>query len=109
MCSWPTWWSSRAVSASASPGHNFFRTAGVSIDGRFIEDVFPPAMYAVTRAYWNAVAETSAPSLGRGRVLIPGKQFLEWEGIVLPLGGPSGPAEMLMGAVVNRPNVEGGL
>ena len=82
-------------------GHSFFQTAGYSINGRFIEEIFPPEMCEATRAHWNACAETSMPSLGRGRVMIPGKEFLIWEGIILPLGPETGPADMLLGAVVS--------
>lgn len=88
-------------------GANFrFRMAGSRFTdvteqrmaGEFIETVFPKAFCDEVRDAWRCGAEGTTV-LGRGKVWIPAKDYLRWEGIVLPLSQPGKDIDTLVGVI----------
>jgi len=70
--------------------------------GDFIEAIFPDMFCAEVRKAWQQ-AYDGATVLGRGQVWIPAKDFLQWEGIVLPLSESGNDVDTLVGVIEFRP------
>lgn len=71
--------------------------------GDFIETIFPDMFCAEVRKAWQQASD-GATVLGKGRVWIPAKNFLQWEGIVLPLSESGKPVDTLIGVIEFRPS-----
>lgn len=92
-------------------GINFrFRMAGTHfceiterrMAGDFIEAIFPDMFCAEVRQAWQQASD-GATVLGRGKVWIPAKDFLQWEGIVLPLSQSGKAVDTLVGVIEFQP------
>jgi hypothetical protein len=70
--------------------------------GEFIEAVFPEMFCAEVRNAWQQASD-GATVLGRGQVWIPAKDFLQWEGIVLPLSQSGKEIDTLVGVIEFQP------
>jgi hypothetical protein len=80
-------------------GSHFTENTGLPMAGSSIASVFPELFCREVREAWSHCARQSAPTLGRGRFWIPERDFLNWEGVVLPLSEPDQPVNMLFGAI----------
>ena len=72
-------------------GSHFTENTGLAMAGASIASVFPEMFCREVREAWGHCANQSASILGRGRSWIPERDFLNWEGVVLPLGEPDQP------------------
>ena len=70
--------------------------------GESIEEVFPEMFCAEVRHAWQQASD-GATVLGRGQVWIPAKDFLQWEGIVLPLAESGKHIDTLVGVIEFQP------
>jgi hypothetical protein len=70
--------------------------------GEFIEAIFPEMFCAEVRNAWRQASD-GATVLGRGQVWIPAKDFLQWEGIVLPLSQSGKDIDTLVGVIEFQP------
>jgi hypothetical protein len=70
--------------------------------GEFIETVFPEIFCGEVRNAWQQASE-GATVLGRGQVWIPDKDFLQWEGIVLPWSRSGKDIDTLIGVIEFQP------
>ena len=70
--------------------------------GDFIEAIFPDMFCAEVRKAWQQASD-GATVLGRGQVWILAKDFLQWEGIVLPLSESGNDVDTLVGVIEFRP------
>ena len=80
-------------------GSHFTENAGLPMTGSSIDLVFPELFCREVREAWSHCARQSTTILGRGRFWIPERDFLNWEGVVLPLSEPDQPVNMLFGAI----------
>jgi len=80
-------------------GSQFTENTGLPMAGSSIASIFPELFCLEVREAWSHCAEQSATILGRGRFWIPERDFLNWEGVVLPLSEPDQPVNMLFGAI----------
>lgn len=81
-------------------GTHFREFIGIEATWRRIAEVFPPAFCREVHYHWNSCVEHRAPKLGRGRLWVPGKSHIGWEGVVLPLSPDDDQVNMLVGGVV---------
>jgi hypothetical protein len=90
-------------------GRDFrFRLAGTHIrdvtedevTGQLVGEAFPPEFGAEVRLVWRAVVEKRRPVCGRGRLWVPGREHVTWEGVAMPLSEGDGVVNMLLGGVV---------
>jgi hypothetical protein len=84
-------------------GSHFVENTGLRMTGSAIAEIFPEMFCREVREAWGHCASRGVPVLGRGRAWIPDRDFLDWEGIVLPLSEPEQPVNMLFGAIEFRP------
>ena len=83
-------------------GSHFCDVTHRRMAGDFIEAVFPEMFCAEVRKAWQHASD-GATVLGRGKVWIPAKDFLQWEGIVLPLSQPGKNIDTLVGVIEFQP------
>lgn len=83
-------------------GSHFTENTRLPMAGSSIAAVFPELFCQEVRDAWSYCARQSVPMLGRGRFWIPQRDFLNWEGVVLPLSEPNQPVNMLFGAIEFR-------
>jgi hypothetical protein len=81
-------------------GSNFAMSTGRRMTGDAIEQIFPPAYCKEVRNAWMDCADRSTTVFGSGQMWVPERDFLQWQGIVLPLGGEHEAPNMLLGAIV---------
>jgi hypothetical protein len=81
-------------------GTHFRDFTGAEATGQLIADVFPPEFCAEVRYHWNSSVDRKAPKIGAGKLWVPGKSHIGWEGIVLPLSPDGEHVNMLLGAVI---------
>jgi hypothetical protein len=81
-------------------GTHFAEWVGINPTGRLIGDVFPPEFASEVHYHWSSCVERKAPKLGIGHLWLPEREFVNWEGVVLPLSPDDGTVTMLLGAVV---------
>jgi len=84
-------------------GSHFTDNTGLKMTGAAIADIFPQMFCREVREAWGHCARQGASVLGRGRAWMPERDFLDWEGIVLPLSEPELPVNMLFGAIEFQP------
>lgn len=84
-------------------GSHFTENTGLSMAGASITSVFPELFCQEVREAWSHCALQSATILGRGRFWVPERDFLNWEGVILPLSEPDQPVNMLLGAIEFQP------
>lgn len=69
--------------------------------GDFIEAIFPDMFCVEVRKAWQQASD-GATVLGKGQVWIPSKNYLQWEGIVLPLSDAGKDIDTLVGVIEFR-------
>jgi hypothetical protein len=79
-------------------GTTFKTASGQELTGRLISEVFPPEFHQEVFDGWNAVVENGGPNWARGRFWLKEKDFLNWQGVALPLRAPNGATDQLLGA-----------
>jgi hypothetical protein len=84
-------------------GSHFAENTELRMTGSAIAEIFPDLFCREVREAWSHCATQAAPVLGRGHAWMPKRDFLDWEGIVLPLSEPEQPVNMLFGAIEFRP------
>jgi hypothetical protein len=80
-------------------GSHFTDATGMAMSGQRISEVFPALFCEEAREAWRYAAGEVSPVLGCGRMWRPEKDFLNWEGIVMPLAEPGQRVNMLFGAI----------
>jgi hypothetical protein len=83
-------------------GTHFGETTGQEVTGKRIAEVFPPQFGDEVRRIWSKAVEERRPVLGRGNLWISGREFVKWEGVVLPLACDQ-TINMLLGGIVFHP------
>lgn len=73
---------------------------GEEITGKHIGEVFPPEFGAEVHQIWSQVVSDKRPVRGTGDLWIPGREFVKWEGLAMPLSSGGGSVNMLLGGVV---------
>ena len=83
--------------------HDF---VGQEVRGKLIGEVFPPGFCAEVREHWGDAVAQTAPKSGRGPLWIDERDYIRWQGVVLPLSAAGGNTVMalLVGAVFLRGN-----
>ena len=81
-------------------GTHLTERIGMELTGRRIGEVFPPAFRAEVHYHWNSCIERRAPLAGSGKLWVPGREHVGWEGIVLPLSPDNDGVNMLLGGGV---------
>jgi hypothetical protein len=79
-------------------GNDFLTATGQELTGRLIGEVFPPEFRQDVFERWNAVVENGGPNWGRGKLWIKERDFMNWQGVVLPLRAEDGSVHQLLGA-----------
>jgi hypothetical protein len=87
-------------------GTHFRDFTGIEFTGRTIGEVFPPDFNAEVLYHWSNCVERRAPVVGSGRMWVPDREHVTWEGIVLPLSPDGTTVNMLLGGGVftHRPD-----
>jgi len=84
-------------------GTHFRESTGQEVTGKRIVEVFPQQFGDEVRRIWGKAVEERRPVLGRGDLWISGREYVKWEGAVLPLAAPDRSINMLLGGVVFHP------
>ena len=79
-------------------GTAFRDVSGQELTGRLIGEVFPPEFRQEVFDGWNAIVENGGPNWASGRLWLKEREFLNWQGVALPLRAPSGETDQLLGA-----------
>jgi hypothetical protein len=85
-------------------GSHFTQATGQPMAGSPIAQIFPDLFCEEVRDAWGQCARYSTTVFGRGKMWLPEKDYLQWEGMVMPLADGDGEANMLFGAIKFRPN-----
>jgi hypothetical protein len=83
-------------------GSQFCNVTNRKMAGELIETVFPEMFCGEVRNAWQQASD-GATVLGRGQVWMPAKDFLQWEGIVLPLSQSGRDVDTLVGVIDFKP------
>jgi hypothetical protein len=81
-------------------GTHFREAVGEEVTGKHIAAVFPPAFGAEVHQIWSRVVDERRPVRGMGDLWVPGREFVKWEGLVMPLSADGHAVNMLLGGVV---------
>jgi hypothetical protein len=81
-------------------GTHFREFAGDEATGKMIGEVFPPDFCAEVRTHWGNSIKQRQPLLGKGELWVSGRDFIRWEGIILPLSPDGATVNMLLGGIV---------
>ena len=81
-------------------GTHIRQALGEELTGRHIADAFPPDFGGEVKAIWSRVVDQRTPVRGWGDLWVPGKEFLKWEGVAMPLSSDSEAVNMLLGGVI---------
>ena len=79
-------------------GSAFYQAVGQELTGQLIGDVFPPDFGSEVFAGWNAIVENGGPNWARGSLWREERDFLDWQGVLLPLQAADGTINQLVGA-----------
>ena len=88
-------------------GTNFRDITRQEATGKRIAEVFPVEFADTMREHWTAVADRQQPLACSGRLWVPDRDHVHWEGLLLPLSTDGRWADMLLGGIVfslNRPD-----
>lgn len=85
-----------------------FRLAGThlgeavskEVTGLRIGEALPSAFHAETHYHWCNCIERRAPLVGRGTLWVPERDFIHWEGILLPLSADGASVDMMLGGII---------
>lgn len=81
-------------------GTHMRETLGEELTGKHIADAFPPDFGGEVRAIWSQVVDRKAPVRGWGDLWVPGREFIKWEGVAMPLSADGETVNMLLGGVI---------
>lgn len=81
-------------------GTHFRDVTGIEFTGRLIGEVFPPAFGAEVFYHWSNCVDRAAPAVGSGRLWLPERDHVLWEGILLPLSSDGRSVNMMLGGGV---------
>jgi len=81
-------------------GTHFREAVGEEVTGKHIAAVFPPEFGAEVHQIWSRVADDRIPVRGTGDLWVPGREFVKWEGLAMPLSTDGHTVNMLLGGVV---------
>jgi hypothetical protein len=81
-------------------GTHIRQALGEELTGRHVADAFPPEFGGEVKAIWSQVADQRTPVRGWGDLWVPGKEFLKWEGVAMPLSSDNAAVNMLLGGVI---------
>ena len=70
------------------------------VTGQHVAEAFPEQFGAEVRQIWRKVVDSRRPVSGRGRLWVPGREHVTWEGVAMPLAEAGGDVNMLLGGVV---------
>jgi hypothetical protein len=73
---------------------------GDELTGRHITDAFPPEFGAEVKAIWSQVVDEREPVRGWGDLWVPGREFVKWEGLAMPLSADGESVNILLGGVI---------
>src|SRR5580765_1817946 len=71
-------------------GTKFLTASGQELTGRLIGEVFPPEFRNEVFEGWNAVVENGGPNWATGALWVKDKDFIKWQGVILPLREENG-------------------
>ena len=83
-------------------GTHFRETTEQEVTGKRIAEVFPEQFGDEVRRIWSKAVEERRPLLGHGNLWIAGREYVKWEGAVMPLACDR-TVNMLLGGVVFHP------
>ena len=75
------------------------QVTGRDMTGKMISEVFPADFYAEVHRDWSSVVDEKQPLLGSGSLWVSEKEYILWEGIVMPLSRQGEVADMLLGGL----------
>jgi hypothetical protein len=78
-------------------GTHFREFAGEEVTGKRIGEIFPPEFCAEVRMQWAGVVAEKAPKSGSGQLWVPGREYVSWEGVILPLSPDGDRVTMFLG------------
>ncbi|MFM9843817.1 MAG: PAS domain-containing protein [Dongiaceae bacterium] len=81
-------------------GTHLREALGEELTGRHIADAFPADFGGEVKAIWSQVVDQRIPVRGWGDLWIPGREFVKWEGLAMPLSADGEAVNMLLGAVI---------
>jgi len=81
-------------------GSEFKDGSGQDLTGRLISEAFPPEFNAEVQQAWSLAVERRQPKWGRGRLWVEERDFVTWEGVVMPLQNDNSEIHQLLGAAV---------
>jgi hypothetical protein len=73
---------------------------GKDITGKLISEVFPPEFCSEVRMHWSSVVEQKKPKSVGGELWVAERNYISWEGIVLPLSPDGNTVTMFIGGGV---------
>jgi hypothetical protein len=73
---------------------------GDEVTGQHVAEAFPEQFGTAVRQIWSRVIDSRRPVAGRGRLWVPGREHVTWEGVALPLAEAGGDVNMLLGGIV---------
>lgn len=73
---------------------------GMEVTGRCIGEVFPSDFCAEVHYHWNRCVDCRKLAVGSGRLWLPEKSHVHWEGVVLPLSVDGFVVNMFLGGVI---------
>jgi hypothetical protein len=81
-------------------GTAFLQATTRDLTGLRITEAFPPEFSSQVLAGWNNVVENGGPNWARGQVWQKEREFIAWQGVILPFRSPSGQALQMLGGAV---------
>ncbi|HWA03631.1 MAG TPA: PAS domain-containing protein [Rhizomicrobium sp.] len=81
-------------------GTGFSDAVGRDLTGLTTAEVFPPAFRDEVLDRWNDIVSKGGPNWGSGSFWIEGREYLNWQGLVLPFRSENSRIEQLLGGVV---------
>ena len=84
-------------------GTHFSETTGQEVTGKRIAEAFPEQFGGEVRSIWSKVVAERRAVLTRGNLWISGREYVKWEGVVLPLAADDHSINMLLGGIVFHP------
>jgi hypothetical protein len=80
-------------------GTRISETTGQQMTGKMMSEVFPPEFYRDVHHHWSLTVDEQRPRLGIGTLWVSDKEWMPWEGLIMPLSHRSDEADMLLGGL----------
>ena len=81
-------------------GTHFEEFAQQKLSGKRVVEAFPPDFGASVLKLWGEAVESRRPLHAIGQLWVPDRDYVRWEGLILPLAADDGTIEQLLGGVV---------